>query len=157
MSTAYHPQSDGQTEIQNKILEHYLRCYVSFKQNDWPDWLSGGEVAYNRSTHSSTGMSPYYASFGKEPRFVDDELAPPSSNEPQGPRARLEALAGSRRFLQGELAKARESQSKYYNHHTPMEFEVGDQVSLSGKNLRSKRPNKKLSRPYFGMNVCIKN
>ena len=151
MSTAYHPQSDGQTEIQNQILEHYLRCYVSFKQNDWPDWLQDAEVAYNRSMHSSTGMSPYYASFGKEPRFVDDELAPPSSNEPQGPRARLEALAESRRFLQEELAKARESQSKYYNQHrTPMEFEVGDQVSLSGKNLRSKRPNKKLDNKRYG-------
>ena len=121
MSTAYHPQSDGQTEIQNQILEHYLRCYVSFKQNDWPDWLQDAEVAYNRSTHSSTGMSPYYASFGKEPRFVDDELAPPRPNEPQGPRARLQALAQSRRFLQEELGKAREAQSKYYCYGAGLE------------------------------------
>ena len=39
MSAAYHPQTDGQTEIQNQTLEHYLRCYVPFKQNDWPEWL----------------------------------------------------------------------------------------------------------------------
>ena len=152
MSTSYHPQTDGQTEIQNQILEHYLRCYVSFKLNDWPEWLQDAEVAYNRSTHSSTGMSPYYACFGREPRFVDDELAQPTAEEPQGPRNRLQALAESRMFLQEELAKAREAQSKYYNRHrTAMEFEVGDRVSLSGKNLRSKRPSKKLDNKRYGL------
>ena len=49
MGTAYRLQTDGQTEIQNQIWEHYLRCYVSFKQNDWPDWLQDAEVAYNGS------------------------------------------------------------------------------------------------------------
>jgi len=54
-STAYHPQTDGQTERVNQELEQYLRLYCNYRQNDWTEWLSIAEFSYNNRIHSSTG------------------------------------------------------------------------------------------------------
>ena len=55
MSTAYHPQSDGQTERQNRTLEQYLRAHVNYHQNDWDKYLTSAEIAYNNSVNALTG------------------------------------------------------------------------------------------------------
>uniref|UniRef100_A0A803J5H9 Gypsy retrotransposon integrase-like protein 1 n=1 Tax=Xenopus tropicalis TaxID=8364 RepID=A0A803J5H9_XENTR len=59
-SSAYHPQTNGQTERTNQSLEQYLRCYVSSNQSLWADFLPWAEFAFNNSTHSSTGESPFF-------------------------------------------------------------------------------------------------
>ena len=61
LSTSYHPQMDGQTEIVNKWLEGYLRNYVSEQQKAWLRWLHLGEYCYNTTHIMSIGMSPFYA------------------------------------------------------------------------------------------------
>jgi len=67
MSTAYHPQTDGQTERINQVIESYLRSYCNYKQNDGASMLAMAEYAYNNSKHSSTKISPFYANYGFEP------------------------------------------------------------------------------------------
>ncbi|KAJ1307571.1 hypothetical protein OPQ81_001668 [Rhizoctonia solani] len=57
-STAYHPQSDGQTEIKNQWLEAYLHPYINHRQSDWVDWLPLAEFAHNNSRSEATGKSP---------------------------------------------------------------------------------------------------
>ena len=52
---AFHPQTDGQTERQDQVLEHYLRVYCNHRQDDWPELLPMAAFAYNNSIHSSTG------------------------------------------------------------------------------------------------------
>ena len=59
MSTAHHPQTDGQTERTNRTLEDMLRNYVNYKQDNWDDCLAAAEFAYNNSTQSSTGFTPF--------------------------------------------------------------------------------------------------
>ncbi|MCH91435.1 hypothetical protein A2U01_0012362, partial [Trifolium medium] len=59
MSTTYHPQSDGQTEIVNKMLQQYLRCFVHDKPKQWGRLLHWAEWHYNTAIHTSTGLSPY--------------------------------------------------------------------------------------------------
>jgi hypothetical protein len=59
MSTAYHPQTDSQTERFNQVIESYLRSYCNFEQNDWASMLAMAEYAYNNSKHSSTKISPF--------------------------------------------------------------------------------------------------
>ena len=72
LSTSYHPQTDGQTEIVNKWLEGYLRNYVSGQQRAWLKWLHLGEYCYNNTHHMSIGMSPFYALYGYHAlSFVD--------------------------------------------------------------------------------------
>ena len=61
LSSAHHPQTDGQTERVNQILEQYLRCTVSYQQEDWVDFLAMAEFAYNNSIHASTKVSPFFA------------------------------------------------------------------------------------------------
>ena len=67
LSTAYHPQTDGQTERANQDLENYLRRYVSWKQDNWARWLSVAEFAANMAPSATTGISPFHAVYGYEP------------------------------------------------------------------------------------------
>ena len=60
MSTAYHPQTDGQTEVVNKVIVQALGAYVSAAQDDWDLALPSLEFAYNTAQHSSTGKSPFF-------------------------------------------------------------------------------------------------
>ncbi|KAF1318279.1 reverse transcriptase, partial [Globisporangium splendens] len=67
MSTAAHPETDGQTERVNRVLEDVLRSYAtSFKE--WSEFLPLAEFALNNSTHVSTGHSPFYVNYGVHPR-----------------------------------------------------------------------------------------
>jgi hypothetical protein len=68
MSTAYHPQSDGQSERVNQCVETYLRCFVSSCPKQWISWLHLAKFWYNTSLHSSIGMSPFEALYGYQPR-----------------------------------------------------------------------------------------
>ena len=58
-STAYHPQTDSQTECVNQELEQYLQLFVNQHQDDWDELLPLGECAYNNQVHSSTQQMPF--------------------------------------------------------------------------------------------------
>ena len=64
ISTAYHPQTDGQTERINQEIEQYLRLFINYRQTDWNQWLSCAEFAYNNKVQTSTGFSPFYVNQG---------------------------------------------------------------------------------------------
>jgi len=53
LSTAYHPQTDGQTERINQELEQYLRVFIDHRQEQWLDWLGTAEFAYNNKIHAA--------------------------------------------------------------------------------------------------------
>ena len=72
MSSSYHPQTDGQTEIVNKCLEGYLRTYTSDKQGKWTRWLHLAKYWYNTTYHMSAGMSPFKALYGYDPPSIFD-------------------------------------------------------------------------------------
>ena len=72
LSTAYHSQTDGQTERTNQELEQYLRMYVNHRQNNWLEWLATAEFAFNNKVHTVTKMSPFQANYGREPRMGFD-------------------------------------------------------------------------------------
>ena len=63
-STAYHPQSDGQTERVNQTLEQYLRIYCDYQQDDWHQLLPLAEFIYNNMQNASTRVSPFFANYG---------------------------------------------------------------------------------------------
>ena len=66
-SSAFHPQTDGQTERLNSVLEQYLRMYCDYQQTDWASLLPMAEFSYNNSKHSATTQTPFYANYGFHP------------------------------------------------------------------------------------------
>jgi hypothetical protein len=79
MSTAFHPQTDGQTERLNQTIEAYLRSFVNHEMDDWVDLLPMAEFAYNNSGSSVTGLSPFYANYGYYP-IVSNPMATAAHN-----------------------------------------------------------------------------
>ena len=80
-TTAYHPQSDGQVERQNRTLQEIIAHFVSANQSDWDQWVDQAVFAYNTSVHASTGFSPYELVFGRPPRMpLEVELGVPVFN-----------------------------------------------------------------------------
>ena len=67
LSTVDHPQTDGQTERVNQVLEDMLRAYVSKKQSDWESYLPIIKFGYNSAKHVSTGFSPFMLMYGFQP------------------------------------------------------------------------------------------
>ena len=72
LSTAFHPQTDGQTERMNQELEQYLWFFIENRQKDWPEWLAVAEFAVNNKVHMATKVSPFMANYGKELRMGGD-------------------------------------------------------------------------------------
>jgi len=70
--TAFHPQTDGQTERMNQELEQYLRFFIEHRQKDWPEWLAAVEFAINNKVHMATKISSFMANYGKELRMGGD-------------------------------------------------------------------------------------
>jgi hypothetical protein len=66
-STAFHPQSDGQTERVNQVLEQYLGIFCDYQQNNWYQLLPLAEFAYNNAQHSATQVSPFFANYRYNP------------------------------------------------------------------------------------------
>jgi hypothetical protein len=75
LSTAYHPETDGQTELVNRWLEDALCAYVNAAQDDWDLRLTPLEFAYNDKRHASIGFSPFYLNSGRHPRTPTALLA----------------------------------------------------------------------------------
>ncbi|CAM8982891.1 unnamed protein product [Rhodiola kirilowii] len=72
-TTAYNPQGDGKTEVVNRSLEDYLRCFVSDHQRDWVSLLPWAEFSYNTALYS-IGMTPYEAFYGRPPPSLLDHI-----------------------------------------------------------------------------------
>ena len=107
MSTAYHPQTDGQTERVNGVLEDMLRHYVSPSQTDWHEHLSMVEFAYNNSFHESVKDTPFFLNYGFNPLSpLDLVLRPKGAAKLDAETAAL-PRAERRRRAREKLAEAR--------------------------------------------------
>jgi hypothetical protein len=67
MSTAFHLETDSQTEIVNQETERFIRTYVNYQQDDWDNWLFEAEAAINANPLLTTGISLFFATNGYEP------------------------------------------------------------------------------------------
>ena len=70
--TAFHPQTNGQTEQINQELEQYLRFFVDHRQKNWPEWLALAKFAVNNKVHMATKMSSFMANYSRELRIGGD-------------------------------------------------------------------------------------
>nr|CAN62821.1 hypothetical protein VITISV_013041 [Vitis vinifera] len=152
LSTAYHPQTDGQTEVVNRCIETYLRCMAGDNPGQWANWISLAEFWYNTSYHSSLKMSPFEALYGYAPP-LQIPYFPKDSN--------VEAV--------DRVLNERESWLQLLKHHLSMaqqrmkiqadknrfdrEFNIGDMVLLklqAYKQVSMHSGGPKLQPRYYG-------
>ena len=69
LSTAFHPQMDGQTELTNSTLQQYLRAYINYQQDNWKRLLPMAEFAYNNGHQESIKRTPFFANYGINPEY----------------------------------------------------------------------------------------
>jgi len=152
LSTAFHPQTDGQTERVNQELEQYLRMFINHRQEQWPEWLGTAEFVYNNKAHSSTRMSPFKANYRQDLRMGFE-------GRKKGKYAGAEKFVEKMKEIQEEakavLGKAQEDMKKYTDRRRSKvdEYKVGDLVILSTKDLKYQmvgRRTEKLTERFVG-------
>ena len=74
--TAYHPETDGQTEWMNAVMEHYLWAFCNYMQNDWAKWVPGAEFSANNAPSATTLALPFLANSGQNPHLGFEPLEP---------------------------------------------------------------------------------
>ncbi len=102
LSTAFHPQTDGQTERQNQTMEQYLRAYVNYEQDNWVELLPLAQFAYNNSVHASMKMTLFFANYGYHPEMQFKRPKDPASAKLLSERA-ADEYSGKLREIHARL------------------------------------------------------
>jgi hypothetical protein len=149
MSTAFHPQTDGQTERTNQTLEQYLRAYVNYEQDNWVELLPLAQVAYNNSK-VATGISPFYANYGFHPNVNKEPLN--VFPKAQQATVKVSKLKELHQELSAEIAFLAERMAKFANkgRSEGPDFKEGGTAYLLRRNIKTKRPSDKLDFKKLG-------
>ena len=129
MSSSYHPQSDGQTEVVNRCLATYLRCMVSDKPKDWARWLPLAEWWYNTTFHSAINTTPYEVVYGQKAPVHLPYL--PGDSKVETVDRSLQAREVSLKLLKFHLHRAQNHMKQLANgKRSDRSFSVGDLVFI---------------------------
>ncbi|KAL5728994.1 hypothetical protein ACHQM5_002008 [Ranunculus cassubicifolius] len=153
ISSSYHPETDGQTEVVNRTLEQYLRCFTSSKPKQWMNWLAWAEYSYNTAIHSSTKMSPFQVVYGVPPPSMVSYV--PGTTKLQAVDAHLRSREDLLKELRQNLLTSQSRMKAQANQHRrEVSFEVGDYVYLKLQPYRQSsiefRSSMKLAPRFYG-------
>jgi hypothetical protein len=157
LSTAFHPETDGQTEIMNSMIEQYLRAYVNYLQDDWNSMLAMVEFAGNNMVSETTQVSPFFANSGQHPRmgFEPPTTIPrPAYQRPLALAANefVQKMSDLQDLLREEMSWAQavyENSANRTRSPAPA-YRVGDLVMLDARHIKTARPAKKLDWKNLG-------
>jgi len=153
-SSPYHPQTDGQTEQVNQVLEHYLRTYYTWDQDNWVELRPFAGFCYNNTIHSATKLIPFFAAYQQhlQNNFKHAEEADPESNNPEAVKT-VETLKGIRRTMRENIEAAQCRMVKYFNLKVAEKeptFKAGDWVIVNAKNIKTRHLTRKLDYKLCG-------
>jgi hypothetical protein len=139
-------------------MERYLRAYVNYQQDDWARFLPMAEFAANNHVSETTGISPFFANYGLNPKIdfePDLRVDNPEENEAHTLADRLSEIHD---LIKSEMSFAQDRQQEYADRHRlpAPAYRPGDSVWLNGWNLRMNRPSRKLDDKYYGPFPVIK-
>jgi len=149
-STAWHPQTDRQTERVNQELDQYLRLFVNERQDDWYDLLPLAEFQHNNHVYSATQHPPFLLDTGRLPCMGFEPRQNPSGLETVNEF--MERMRTAIEEAKSTIRKAQDDMKKYYDRRrTPAPvFSPGDKVFLDALDIRTMRPSQKLSHRRLG-------
>src|SRR3954454_16558554 len=159
MSTAFHPQTDGQTEHANRTLEDMLRAYVGYRQDDWDSLLPAAEFACNNAPNASTQMTPFRLCYGRDPIDPYAQLTSFPDSIPAAADFHQQQQNAIKQTTDA-LVLAKANQEKYANQHRhDVSFAVGDRVLLLLSHIhlasQAQRPTWKLQARFIGPYTVI--
>ncbi|KAH7621122.1 putative Transposon Tf2-6 polyprotein [Nannochloris sp. 'desiccata'] len=150
MSTSYHPQTDGQTERVNRVLEEMLRSFCVLEPETWVNFLPQARFAYNTAVTNSTKMSPFEVVHGHSPRLPTSYVAGTSSAVPVSVERFRERHEQTISQVTKFLTIAQDKQTLYANKkRVDVSFDVGDEVLLNSRNLSLDGTNPPKLKPLF--------
>jgi transposase InsO family protein len=148
LSTAFHPQTDGQTERMNRDLQQYLRLFCAEKQDQWADWLAIAQFSYNSKMQTSSKKTPFEVSRNYVPRMGIEQRvskAPAAKEFADDMANTLEEVKNNLKEAQGR----QKIQADKKRAEAPI-YSPGDKVWLATENLRLTRASKKLTEKWIG-------
>jgi len=129
LSTSYHPQTDGQTEIVNKCVENYLRYSTQDNPKHWTNWLPWAEYSYNTTWHSSIKLTPFEPVYGVPPPKLLNYI--PGTTRVEAVDDVLRNIGQILNLLHHNLKHAQQRMKKYADlRHSKRTFELDQQVYL---------------------------
>jgi hypothetical protein len=154
-STAYHPQTDGQSERANQDIEQFLRLFVNHRMDDWIDWLPLAEFAFNNRLNETIGSSPFYANYGFNPTFT---TVPSASQSNPSSEERIAEISRIQEEIKASMEVAQESQKRAYDRgvREQPKYQEGDRVWLEATNISTNRPTRKFDHKRLGPFVIDK-
>ncbi len=155
MGTANHPQTDGQTEVMNRIVEDYLRIYCNYRQDDWDQPLSSAEFAYSSSKLEATGLTPFMMDLGWTPKTPIDLLDNSSQYEVKSVEEHIALLREIFKDVQESYAAVRDQQrERLKSKFTQPNYQIDDLVMVTVSAFRDhyirERPSNKLGSKRIG-------
>lgn len=153
LSTSYHPQTDGQTEVVNRCLQTYLRCMTSERPRDWVNWLPLAEWWYNTSYHTAIQTTPYAVVYGQAPPTHLPYL--PGASQVEAVDRSLRTREAALKLVKFHLHRAQNRMKQQADkRRSDRNFEVGEWVYVKLQPYRQttvvNRSCLKLSARYFG-------
>jgi len=148
--TAWHPQTDGQTECVNQELDQFLRLFVNERQDNWYGLLPIAEFQHNNHVHSATQQPPFLLDMGRIPRMGFEPRQDPSSLETINKfTKRMESATEE---AKSAIHKAQEDMTRYYNRRRSLApvFQPGDRVYLDASDIKTTHLSPKLSHRRLG-------
>jgi hypothetical protein len=164
-SSAFHPETDGQTERVNAGVEQYLRAFMNFHQDDWVDWLPLAEFASNNVVSETTGASPFFANYGFHPKLGTEptEPCPPNLSAIQKRQfykanvvaERFERIVTQLKALAQQAAQRYEENANMSRADAPR-YSIGQDVYVDTRNMKTSRPMKKGDDKWAGPYPVLK-